>query len=185
MIVPAFSLGPDGTSIHYGNSEGQVYATPGIVDALAEACRALGARYHVGGNGTCEALYRITSQMAEDFRERGCLCMDNGEASVVFAIAQTLGIVGSVLFQPYIELAQGWNPVLLRDERYRAACRLQAEAVLGASVRLRRQGWPRNEGTENGLEENEPWLQSDWCVRRMQTQSAGWRPPLLVRGGSN
>jgi hypothetical protein len=45
-----------------------------------------------------------------------------------------------VLFQPYIELAQGWNPALLRDQPYRDACRLQAEAVLEASVCLRQQG---------------------------------------------
>jgi len=161
LLVPVFSVGPDGTSIHYGNDEGKVYAAPEVVDALAEACSALGARYHVGGNGTCEALYRITSQMAEGFRERGCLCMDNGEASVVFATAQTLGVIGGVLFQPYIELAQGWNPALLRDERYRAACRLQAEAVLEASVQLKRQGRLRNERSEGKLEENRPWPQSD------------------------
>lgn len=65
LIVPAFSLGPDGTSIHYGNSKGQAYAAPEAVDALAEACRALGAQYHVGGNGTCEAPYRIMSQRAQ------------------------------------------------------------------------------------------------------------------------
>ena len=44
-----------------------------------------------------------------------------------------------MLFQPYIELAQGWDPARL-DEVYRTACHLQAEAVLEASVRLRRQG---------------------------------------------
>jgi len=147
LIVPTFSVGPDGTSIHYGNSKGQIYAASEVVDALAEACRVLGARYHVGGNGTCEALYRVTSQMAEGFRERGCLCMENGEASVVSATAQTLGIVGSVLFQPYIELERGWDPTLLRDERYRAACRLQAEMVLETSVWLR----------QHKLEEGRPW----------------------------
>jgi hypothetical protein len=77
--------------------------------------------------------------MAEGFHERGCLCMENGEASTLFAATQTLGILGGVVFQPYIELAQGWDPARL-DETYRTACHLQAEAVLGASVRLGRQG---------------------------------------------
>jgi hypothetical protein len=45
-----------------------------------------------------------------------------------------------VLFQPYIELAQGWDPARLHDERYRTACHLQAKAVLEASVRLAQQG---------------------------------------------
>jgi uridine phosphorylase len=147
LIVPTFSVGPDGTSIHYGNDAGEVHAAPEVVDALVEACLSLGARCHVGGNGTCEALYRITPQMTEGFRERGCLCMDNGEASVVLATAQTLGVGGGALFQPYIELERGWDPTLLRDERYRAACRLQAEVVLEASVRLR----------QHKLEEGGPW----------------------------
>ena len=139
LIVPAFSVGPDGTSIHYGNTSAQVYADPVVVEVLAAACRERGAMVHVGGNASCEALYRITPQMAESFHKRGCLCMENGEASTLFAATQTLGILGGVLFQPYIELAQGWDPARL-DETYRTACHLQAEAVLEASVRLRRQG---------------------------------------------
>ena len=137
LIVPAFSVGPDGTSFHYGNTSGHVSADPAVVEALAAACRERGATVHVGGNATCEALYRITTEMTEEFRRRGCLCMDNGEASTLFALARSLNIIGGVLFQPYIELAQGWNPAWLRDERYRDACRLQAEIVLEASTRLR------------------------------------------------
>lgn len=139
LIVPTFSVGPDGTSIHYGNSQGEVHAAPKVVDALVEACRVLDARYHIGGNATCEALYRITPKMAEGFRERGCLCMENGEAITLFAVARSLNILSGALFQPYIELAQGWDPARL-DEVYRTACHLQAEAVLKASVRLRQQG---------------------------------------------
>lgn len=139
LIVPAFSVGPDGTSIHYGNTSGQVHADPVVVEILATACRERGATVHVGGNASCEALYRVTPQMVEEFHERGCLCMENGEASTLFAATRSLRVLGGVLFQPYIELAQGWDPTRL-DEVYRAACRLQAEAVLEASIRLRRQG---------------------------------------------
>ena len=147
LIVPAFSVGPDGTSIHYGNTSGQVHADPAVVEVLTAACRELGATVHVGGNASCEALYRITPQMAEGFRERGCLCMENGEASTLFAVTRALGVLGGVLFQPYIELAQGWDPARLRDERYRTACHLQAEVVLEASVRLGRQGLLESEKT--------------------------------------
>lgn len=131
LIVPAFSIGRDGTSIHYGNTSDHVQADAAVVDVLARACRKLGASTRTGGNASCEALYRITPQMVAQFRERGCLCMDNGEASTLLAVAKTRGIVGGVLFQPYIELSKGWRPARL-DERYRAACRLQAEAVLEA-----------------------------------------------------
>jgi uridine phosphorylase len=136
LTVPAFSVGPDGTSIHYGNTSGQVSADPAVVEALAAAGGERGATVHVGGNATCEALYRITPEMAEEFRHWGCLCVDNGEASTLFAVVRVLNILGGVLFQPYIELAQGWNPALLRDQRYRDACCLQAEVVLEASVQL-------------------------------------------------
>jgi uridine phosphorylase len=144
LIVPAFSVGPDGTSIHYGNTSGQVHADPVAVEALTAACRGQGATVHVGGNASCEALYRITPQMAEGFRKRGCLCMENGEAGTLFAVTQALGVLGGVLFQPYIELAQGWDPARL-DEVYRAACHLQAEVVLEASVQLSQQGLLKNE----------------------------------------
>jgi hypothetical protein len=61
----------------------------------------------------------------------------------LFAVTQTLGVLGGVLFQPYIELAQGWDPARL-DEVYRTACHLQAEVVLEASVQLARQGLLEN-----------------------------------------
>ena len=139
LIVPAFTIGSDGTSIHYGNGQGETHAAPEVVHALTEACHTLDAPHHVGGNGTCEALYRITPEMAEGFRRRGCFCMDNGEASTLFAMTHTLNVLGGVLFQPYIELSQGWDPASLRDERYRDVCRLQAEVVLEAGARLKRQ----------------------------------------------
>jgi uridine phosphorylase len=139
LIVPAFSVGPDGTSIHYGNDKEHISVEKAVVDALEEACRGQGIGVHVGGNASCEALYRITPQMAEQFRQQGCLCMDNGEVSTLFAVSQALGILGGVLFQPYIELARGWDPARL-DERYRDACHVQAEVVLESAVELNRRG---------------------------------------------
>lgn len=140
LIVPSFSLGPDGTSIHYGNTQREIHAVPQVVDALTEACHVRRARVHVGGNATCEALYRITPQATDDFRRRRCLCMENGEASTLFAVAHSLEVLGGVLFQPYIDLTQGWDPARIEDPRYRHTCRLQAEVVLEASLGLRRQG---------------------------------------------
>ena len=140
LIVPSFSVGPDGTSIHYGNSSCHVRTAPAVVEALVAACREQGGTVHVGGNGSCEALYRITPQMVDGYCERGCLCMENGEASTLLAMARALGFIGGVLFQPYIDLGRGWDPFRLREPRYQATCRLQAEVVLEAGVRLGRQG---------------------------------------------
>lgn len=139
LIVPRFSLGHDGTSLHYGNSSGRVDADPLGVEALAAAGGNRGATVHVGGNATCEALYRVSPAMVEEFQAQGCLCMENGEASTLFSVARTLGVPSGALFQPYIELSRGWDPGRLGD-CYRAACLLQAEVVLDASLRLREQG---------------------------------------------
>jgi hypothetical protein len=66
--------------------------------------------------------------------------MENGEASTLFAMASTLNVLGGVLFQPYVDLRQGWNPDRLRDRRYLATCRLQAEVVLEAGSALVQRG---------------------------------------------
>ena len=132
LVIPAFSVGPDGVSIHYGSHEGEIEADPEVVDVLIGACRAMGAQHHVGGNGTCEALYRITPQMAEGFRGDGCLCMDNGEANTLIAATRKFDVIGGVLFQPYIDLTSGWDPTVLTADPYRKACRLQADVVLEA-----------------------------------------------------
>jgi len=136
VLVPSFAVGPDGTSIHYGNTAGRIEADPAIVEALADSARSRGATVHVGGNATCEALYRITPEMTASFRQRGCLSMENGEAAVLFAVCRLFGIPGGAVFQPYIDLTEGWNPNRL-DDAYEATCRLQAEIVLDAALRLR------------------------------------------------
>lgn len=139
LIVPSFCVGTDGTSIHYGNTAGRVEADPRGVDALAAAGRARRARVHVGGNGTCEALYRIDRAMVERFREQGCVCMENGEAGTLFAIAPLVGVAVGALFQPYIDLSQGWDPTRL-GALYEATCRVQAAVALDAAVELMRRG---------------------------------------------
>jgi uridine phosphorylase len=138
IIIPSYALGPDGTSLHYGNTEKRVEGDQAVIDALATAARKRGATVHVGGNVTCEAFYRITPQMVKDFRKQGCFCMENGEASSLFAVCRTLGVPGGAVFQPYIDLTEGWNPKRL-NEQYRATCRLQGEVVLEAAVQLRKQ----------------------------------------------
>jgi uridine phosphorylase len=139
LIVPEFSLGLDGTSIHYGNNSGHAVGQLVVVEALAIAGRKRGAKVHVGGNATCEALYRITPQMVAGFRERGCLCMENGEASTLFAMSEQLGFLSGALFQPYIELLEGWNPDHI-DKGYQDTCILQAQVALDASIRLKEMG---------------------------------------------
>jgi uridine phosphorylase len=135
VLVPSYSVGPDGTSIHYGNSAGRVEADPAVVAVLAASARERGATVHVGGNASCEALYRITPEMVKSFQQQGCYSMENGEAATIFAVCRSLGIPGAAVFQPYIDLTEGWNPSRL-GEAYQGTCRLQADVVLDAAWRL-------------------------------------------------
>lgn len=139
LLVPSFAVGPDGTSIHYGNTEQRVEADEDVVQALADAVRRHGAAVHVGGNGCCEALYRISGEMAAGFREQGCFSLENGEAAVLFSACRTLGITGGALFHPYIDLTEGWNPARF-DETYQETCTLQADVVVDAAEALRANG---------------------------------------------
>ncbi|MGC9530497.1 MAG: hypothetical protein ACP5G2_07845 [Candidatus Bipolaricaulaceae bacterium] len=135
LIVPQFTLGPDGTSVHYGNASGRAEAQPHVAQALAAAALREKDRVHVGGNGTCEALYRITPQLARDLRRQGCLSMDNGEAATMFCVAPAVGMMGGVVFQPYIDLTRGWDPARL-GAAYAAAAARQADAALAACCHL-------------------------------------------------
>lgn len=135
LIIPFFSIGPDGTSIHYGNRLEHVSANPQVVEVLSMTSRKLSMNIHVGGNASCEALYRITSKMVTNFRDQNCLSMENGEVNTLFTVTRTLGVFSGALLQPYIDLQEGWNPARL-DEKYMATCHRQAEIALEAGYQL-------------------------------------------------
>jgi uridine phosphorylase len=133
--LPTFAVGIDGTSPHYGNTEGRVEAEPQAFRALAAALDEIGAAWKQGGVGSCEAFYRITPQLADRFREQGCLSMENGETAALFALARAHDVPIGVLLQPYIDLEQGWSLDYMGDE-YRESGRLQARAAAQASKAL-------------------------------------------------
>jgi uridine phosphorylase len=133
--LPSFALGIDGTSPHYGITGDRVEAEPLALEALAAALDEFGATWKEGGVGTCEAFYRITPDLADRFREQGCLSMENGETAALFALARAHGIPAGVLLQPYFDLQEGWNPSYT-GEKYRESGRLQVRAAVEASNAL-------------------------------------------------
>ena len=141
IIIPSFSSGRDGTSIHYGNYEEKVFPKPQVVDALASACKEADVRFHIGGNGTCEALYRITPGMMMEYRNQECVCMDNGEVNTLYSMGNSLNLVTGVIFQPYIDLTEGWKPERLLEETYRTGCIKQADILLEACKLLDQEGF--------------------------------------------
>ncbi len=141
--LPSFALGPDGTSVHYGNNGYKIEAEPRAFKALTTALDNLGAKWRQGGVGTCEAFYRISTDLMQHFRDRSCLSLENGEVSVLYSLAREHNIPIGVLLQPYIDLEQGWKMSFM-DETYKETCRLQARAAIEAARILNGQcacGW--------------------------------------------
>jgi uridine phosphorylase len=129
--LPSFAVGFDGTSCHYGNVGYSVEAEPVAFAALADSLSDSGADWKKGGVGSCEAFYRITPEMVDNFREQGCLSMENGEVAVLYTLAKVFGIQVGVLLQPYIDLAQGFDVGYI-DGTYHDTCRSQAFAAVDA-----------------------------------------------------
>jgi uridine phosphorylase len=133
--LPSFAVGIDGTSPHYGITAGRVEAEPQAFEALATALDSLGANWKSGGVGSCEAFYRITPQLADKFRDQGCLSMENGETAALFALAGAHEIPIGILLQPYIDLQEGWN-LSYMGEKYQESGRIQVRAAVEASRTL-------------------------------------------------
>jgi uridine phosphorylase len=127
--LPNIAVGMDGTSFHYNNTDFMVEAEPETHGALKKALDNLDADWKEGGIGCCEAFYRITHGMVEDYRKQGCLSMDNGEVAVLYSLAKEKGVRVGVLLQPYIDLERGFDLSYL-DKTYKETCRLQACAAL-------------------------------------------------------
>lgn len=133
--LPSFAVGIEGTSPHYDNDGWRVEAEPRAFQTLATALEDLKATWKEGGVGSCEAFYRITPDLADRFQRQGCLSMENGETSALFALARAQGIPIGVLLQPYIDMEKGWS-VSYMGEKYRESGKLQARAAVAASSKL-------------------------------------------------
>ena len=105
--LPSFAVGIDGTSPHYGNKDQKVVCETWCRDALATALNELDTSWNEGGVGSCEAIYQITEEMMSEFRDKGCLSIENGETAALYSLAQWRDMPIGVLLQPYIDLEKG------------------------------------------------------------------------------
>jgi uridine phosphorylase len=133
--LPSFAIGIDGTSPHYGNKNGKVECETLARDALATALNELDTFWKEGGVGSCEAIYHITDDMMGDFRDNGCLSIENGETAALYSLAKWRDLPIGVLLQSYIDLEKGWRISYL-DEAYVETCKMQAKAVYRAALSL-------------------------------------------------
>jgi len=134
--LPSFAAGMDGTSYHYGNTGFRVDAEPQMLEILTGVLKSEGADWKQGGVGCCEAFYRITREMLDNFRQQGCLSMENGEVAALYSLAKLRGIHAGVLLQPYIDLEHGLSPDYT-GQMYENTCRAQARAALKAINQIR------------------------------------------------
>jgi uridine phosphorylase len=129
--LPSFAVGMDGTSFHYGNTTFRVDADPTTLEILTGLLDEEGVVWKQGGVGCCEAFYRITREMVEDYRKQGCLSMENGEVAALYSLAKSRGIHAGVLLQPYLDLERGIDLSYV-DEKYHETCIEQARIALKA-----------------------------------------------------
>jgi len=133
--VPSFAVGFDGTSYHYGNTEYRINAEPVTYNILIEALQAEDVDWKQGGVGCCEAFYRITREMVDDYRKGGCLSMENGEVAVLYSLASLRKIHVGVLLQSYIDLERGLDLSYI-NSKYPETCKAQAHIALKALKKL-------------------------------------------------
>lgn len=133
--LPSFAVGMDGTSPYYGNKEFKIAAESQTFKTLAATLDAMAMDWKQGGVGTCEAFYRITPKLVDEYRTQGCLSMENGEVAALYALACVHTIRIGVLLQPYIDLEQGWK-ISFIDDTYKETCRLQARAAVQAATTI-------------------------------------------------
>ncbi|TFF96412.1 hypothetical protein EU546_01460 [Candidatus Thorarchaeota archaeon] len=127
--LPTFAVGLDGTSPHYGNSGFRVKSQKRVDQALSSALDESRAEWKTGGVGSCEAIYRISQEMVDDYVKMGCLSMENGETAALFSLAKVKDLNVGILLQPYLDLTQGWA-ISYMDDAYKTACHSQAEAAM-------------------------------------------------------
>jgi hypothetical protein len=129
--LPTFGVGINGTSPHYSAVADRMFCELKIRDALSQSLDKVKASWKLGGIGSCEAPYRITTNLAAEFRNLGCISVDNGETDALYSFGKKRNVAVGALLQPYIDLTEGWRKDYM-DEKYTETCHLQARAALDA-----------------------------------------------------
>jgi uridine phosphorylase len=133
--VPSFAVGLDGTSYHYGNTKYRIDAEPVTYSILIDVLKTEDVDWKQGGVGCCEAFYRITREMVDDYQKGGCLSMENGEVAVLYTLASVRKIRVGVLLQPYIDLERSFDLSYI-NSKYPETCSIQARIALKALKKL-------------------------------------------------
>ncbi len=99
----------DGTSFHYVPAGEAVSADRVLVNALAEASRALGADPVIGRTWTLDALFRETAGAIARHQAGGVAVVDM-EAAAIFAVARVRNVRAGIIVAVSDEVFHPWAP---------------------------------------------------------------------------
>ncbi|MFX0024105.1 MAG: hypothetical protein ACFE9S_17390 [Candidatus Hermodarchaeota archaeon] len=138
FIIPTHSLGPDGTSIHYGRGiNEEVEINEEVIDILTEETKKRTENYHIGKNYCKEAFYLINKQEILNLRKEGCISMENGELNVLTTICNKKKIKFGTIFYSYYNPLEGWN-ISWNDVRYKDCVNLEGDIALATITKLKK-----------------------------------------------
>lgn len=130
FLIPTYTLGPDGTSIHYGrNIEEEIEVDKDIVELLTEETKNITNNFHNGKNYSKEAFYRINEEEIQSLRKKGIISMENGELNVLATLAKQNGVKFGAIFYSYYNPLEGWKIPWL-DVKYKNCVYRETEIIL-------------------------------------------------------
>lgn len=132
FMLPLGSLGVDGTTFSHGHDGSLLEVEASLVEKIEQKLEYYEKRYFKGYNATFEAFYNITPTIAEQFKSKGCVSMENGELNNLLFLGQKYKVKTCALFVSYLNLGQDepWNPKTFESESYIKSTSLQGEIFL-------------------------------------------------------
>jgi uridine phosphorylase len=130
LVVASRALRDDGTSLHYQPASRYNEPSPSLARSLALAAVQTGAAVHEGPVWTNPAHFRLSQSRLGEFREEGCLVLEN-ESAAAFAVGHYRGVEVAALVHVGLSLAAGRFQVSPTADVYGPA---EAERHLDAAL---------------------------------------------------
>ncbi len=129
MIVPAFAMIDEGTSIHYQKiRQAEVWATNHVNEKTREALRRRGFSFHEGAVWSTDAIFRETREKVEHFQQKNVLAVEM-ELSALYSVGRFRGIdIGAILVVSDELSTFKWRHGF-RDERFKKSRQAVCEVI--------------------------------------------------------
>jgi uridine phosphorylase len=135
-MIPSYTFGSDGTSIHYNNAlDYEIEIDPLVVEILIKETKKRTSNFHLGKNFSKEAFYRISFDELNELQHQGVISMENGELNVLGTISKEKDIRFGAIFYNYYNLLEGWR-VPWDNEAYKNCVILETEIAIATIKQL-------------------------------------------------